>query len=50
MRQDLDGSIKVLEVNANPDITPELGIALQASTRGMTYADLIQKIVDLALE
>jgi len=50
MRQDLDGSIKVLEVNANPNITPELGIALQASTRGMTYADLIQKIVDLALE
>ncbi|MBN1690622.1 MAG: ATP-grasp domain-containing protein [Dehalococcoidia bacterium] len=50
MRQDLDGSIKVLEVNANPDITPELGIALQADVRGMTYADLIQKIVDLALE
>jgi len=50
MRQDVDGSIKVLEVNANPDITPELGIARQAAARGMTYADLIQKIVDLALE
>ncbi|MFA5400163.1 MAG: ATP-grasp domain-containing protein [Dehalococcoidia bacterium] len=50
MRQDVDGSIKVLEVNANPDITPELGIALQADVRGMTYADLMQKIVDLALE
>jgi len=50
MRQDRDGGIKVLEVNANPDITPELGIARQAVARGMTYTDLIQKIVDLALE
>jgi D-alanine-D-alanine ligase len=50
MRQDLDGGIKVLEVNANPDITPELGIARQAAARGMAYTALIQKIVDLALE
>jgi len=50
MRQDRDGGIKVLEVNANPDITPELGIARQAAARGMAYTDLIQKIVDLALE
>jgi D-alanine-D-alanine ligase len=50
MRQDKDGAIKVLEVNANPDISPDLGIARQAASRGMTYADLIQKIVDLALE
>ena len=50
MRQDKDGKIKVLEVNANPDVTPELGIARQAGARGMTYNQLIQKIVDLALE
>ncbi|MBN1375485.1 MAG: ATP-grasp domain-containing protein [Dehalococcoidia bacterium] len=50
MRQDKDGSIKVLEVNANPDIEPDLGIALQASAIGMSYPQLIQKIVDLALE
>ena len=50
MRQSLDGTIYVLEVNANPDITPELGIALQASARGISYNQLIQKIVDLALE
>jgi len=50
MRQDRDGGIKVLEVNANPDITPELGIARQAAARGMAYTELIQKIVDLALE
>lgn len=50
MRQDQDGTIKVLEVNANPDIEPGLGIALQASTRDMSYSQLIQKIVDIALE
>ena len=50
MRQNKDGSIQVLEVNANPDLTPELGIARQAASHGMSYADLIQKIVDLALE
>jgi D-alanine-D-alanine ligase len=50
MRQDLDGTIKVLEVNANPDIEPGLGIALQAEKRGLSYSQLIQKIVDLALE
>jgi D-alanine-D-alanine ligase len=50
MRQDKDGTIKVLEVNANPDVTPELGIARQAAARGMSYSRLIQKIIDLALE
>jgi len=50
MRQDMDGTIKVLEVNANPDVTPELGIARQAGAIGMSYSQLIQKIVDLALE
>ena len=50
MRQAGDGRIKVLEVNANPDITPELGIARQAAARGMAYTELIQKIIDLALE
>lgn len=49
MRQAEDGSIKVLEVNANPDITPELGIARQAAARGMEYPQLIQRIIDLAL-
>lgn len=50
MRQDKDGKITVLEVNANPDVTPELGIARQAAATGMTYNQLIQKIIDLALE
>jgi len=50
MRQDNQGNLKVLEVNANPDISPELGIARQANARGWTYSQLIEKIVALALE
>lgn len=49
MRQGSDGEIYVLEVNANPDISPELGIARQANARGWTYAQLIEKIVALAI-
>jgi len=50
MRQDSNGKIKVLEVNANPDLSPELGIALQAEKRGMSYSQLIKRILDLAME
>ncbi|MDD5312507.1 MAG: ATP-grasp domain-containing protein [Dehalococcoidia bacterium] len=50
MRQDPAGDIKVLEINANPDISPELGIARQAEAIGLTYTQLIEKIVNLALE
>jgi len=50
MRQADDGSIKVLEVNANPDLTPELGIARQANERGWMYTQLIEKIVNVAME
>jgi D-alanine-D-alanine ligase len=50
MRQDSGGNINVLEVNANPDISPELGIALQAEKRGMSYSQLIKRIIDLAME
>lgn len=50
MRQDNNGNINVLEVNANPDISPELGIARQAGARGISYPQLIDKIIWLALQ
>ena len=50
MRQDAGGNIRVLEVNANPDLSPELGIALQAEKHGWSYTHLIQKIISVALE
>ncbi|MFC1947404.1 ATP-grasp domain-containing protein [Chloroflexota bacterium] len=50
MRMDKQGSIYVLEVNPNPDISPDSGAALQAKTIGMTYNEFIRSLVLLALE
>ncbi len=48
MRMDLDGNIYVLEVNANPDISPQSGAALQACKMGLRYVQFIEKLVKLA--
>ncbi len=50
MRMDEQGRIYVLEVNPNPDISPDSGAALQAKTVGMTYTEFIRSIVLLAME
>ena len=50
MRMDAAGNIYVLEVNPNPDISPDSGAALQAKTAGINYTEFIEKIVKLALE
>jgi D-alanine-D-alanine ligase len=50
MRMDKQGRIHVLEVNPNPDISPDSGAALQANTIGMTYTEFIKSIVLLAME
>ena len=39
----------VLEINANPDISPDAGIIRSAKSAGLTYADFIGRIVELAL-
>ena len=49
MRMDKEGQVNVIEVNPNPDISPGYGAARQAETAGMTYAQFIEKIVELAL-
>jgi D-alanine-D-alanine ligase len=50
MRMDKNGNIYVLEINPNPDISPDAGASLQAKASGMDYAAFINKIVQLATE
>jgi D-alanine-D-alanine ligase len=50
MRMDRQGRIYILEVNPNPDISPDSGAALQAKTAGMTYAAFIRNLALLATE
>ncbi len=50
LRLDQNGQLKVLELNPNPDISPDSGAALQARTAGMEYEQFIEKLVQLALE
>ncbi len=50
MRRDQKGQLNVIEVNPNPDISPDTGAARQAKAAGMTYTQFIERIVKLALE
>jgi D-alanine-D-alanine ligase len=50
MRMDKQGHIYVIEVNPNPDISPEAGAVSQASAAGMKYPQFIDKIIKLAWE
>ena len=50
MRMDREGRLNIIEVNPNPDISPETGAARQAGAAGMTYTQFVEKIIQLALE
>jgi D-alanine-D-alanine ligase len=45
-----DNQPYILEVNPNPDISPDAGLARSARASGRTYAQLIGEVVSLALQ
>jgi D-alanine-D-alanine ligase len=49
MRIDANGQPWILEVNANPDIAPDAGLARMARVTGIEYPALIRNICELAL-
>jgi D-alanine-D-alanine ligase len=49
-RMGSDSIPQIIEVNANPDLSPGYGIALQSRLAGMSYARLIERIMQLAME
>ena len=50
MRVDAAGQPWILEVNANPDIAPDAGLARMAGVAGIEYAALVRTVCELALE
>ncbi|MDD5126961.1 MAG: ATP-grasp domain-containing protein [Dehalococcoidales bacterium] len=50
LRQDSAKRLNVIEVNPNPDISPGTGAALQSEAAGMSYSELIRRIVNFAQE
>lgn len=49
MRIDRKGSIYILEVNPNPDISPPSGMARAIRVQGMSYSEFIGKVIESAL-
>ena len=50
MRVDRLGRPWILEVNANPDISPSAGLARMARTTGIDYTGLVRLVCDYALD
>jgi D-alanine-D-alanine ligase len=50
IRLDRNGKIYVLEVNPNPDISPNSGMTRAIKAHGMTYAEFIGGVLERALQ
>jgi len=46
MRVDNDGQIHVLEVNANPCLSPDAGFVAAAQQTGIAYTDIVETLVE----
>ena len=49
-RVDRDEKVYVIEVNPNPDISPQSGMTRALKAHGMTYTEFIRGILGKALE
>jgi D-alanine-D-alanine ligase len=49
-RADKDGRIYVIEVNPNPDISPQSGMSREIKAKGMTYVQFIEGLLEKALQ
>ena len=49
-RVDKQGNPYVLEVNPNPDISEDAGLAAMAKVKGYPYKELIDKVVKSAIK
>ncbi len=50
IRLDDDGIPRVLEVNCNASLEKDIGLARSADRAGISYPQLLQRIIDAALE
>jgi len=49
-RVDQDGRMYVIDVNPNPDISPQSGMSRQIKVKGMTYKHFIGGVIEKALQ
>ena len=50
LRIDKAGRPWVIDVNPNPDISPDAGVVRSAAVAGMTYVQLVKRIADTAMK
>lgn len=50
LRVNPEGEIYIIEVNPNPDISPQSGMARSIKTRGLTYAEFVGNVLERALQ
>jgi D-alanine-D-alanine ligase len=50
LRVDASGVAWVIDVNPNPDISPDAGVTRAAAAAGMNYPQMVSRIAELALQ